>query len=71
MSHFNYNEIETYRYGKKSQEQIEQEFLSMLYVQNDSVTREEFVNFYDDLNINFGHNDIFFRYVSVQWFYTP
>lgn len=43
----------------------------MLYVQNDSVTREEFVNFYDDLNINFGHNDIFIRYVSVQWFYTP
>jgi hypothetical protein len=28
------------------------------------------VNFYDDLNINFGHNDIFVRYVSTQWFYT-
>lgn len=43
----------------------------MLYVKDNSVTREEFVSFYDDLNINFGHNDIFFRYVSVQWFYTP
>ena len=28
------------------------------------------MNFYDDSNINFGHNDIFVRYVTTQWFYT-
>ncbi len=71
MAHFNYNEIESYRYGKKSKEQIDEEFLSMLHVQDGMILREEFVNFYDDLNINFGHNDIFVRYLSSQWFYTP
>lgn len=43
----------------------------MINVQDGFVTREEFIQFYDDLNINFGHNEIFFRYVSSQWFYTP
>ena len=71
VAHFNYNEIESYRYGKKSKEQIDEEFLSMLHVQEGMVSREEFVSFYDDLNINFGHNEIFVRYVSAQWFYTP
>jgi hypothetical protein len=43
----------------------------MLAVSNDEVTREEFINYYDDVNINFAHNDVFFRYVSNQWHYTP
>lgn len=43
----------------------------MLAVENGSVTRDEFIAFYDDANINFAHNDIFFRYVSSQWHYTP
>ena len=32
VAHFNYNEIESYRYHKKSKEQIDDEFLSMLHV---------------------------------------
>jgi Ca2+-binding EF-hand superfamily protein len=49
---------------------IQEQFLSMLPVSNESVTREEFINYYDDANINFAHNDVFFRYVSNQWHYT-
>ncbi len=43
----------------------------MVHVQEGFVSREEFISFYNDLNINFGNNDIFVRYVSAQWFYTP
>lgn len=43
----------------------------MLAVNNQSVTREEFLNYYDDVNINFAHNDVFLRYVSNQWHYNP
>jgi Ca2+-binding EF-hand superfamily protein len=43
----------------------------MLAVSNESVTREEFISYYDDANINFAHNDVFFRYLSSQWHYTP
>lgn len=45
--------------------------MSMIAVANDLVTRDEFIALYDDLNINYAHNDIFFRYVSSQWHYTP
>ena len=34
------------------------------------MTKEEFLAYYDNLNINFTHNDVFFRYVSSQWHYT-
>ena len=27
--------------------------------------------FYNDVNVNFAHNDIFFRYVGSVWHYTP
>lgn len=43
----------------------------MLAITNETVTREEFLNYYDDVNINFAHNDVFFRYVGSQWHYTP
>ena len=49
---------------------IENQFVSMLVVNDGCVTKEEFVGFYDDQNINFVHNDVFFRFVSVQWHYT-
>jgi len=42
----------------------------MLNPQLKSITKEEFVNFYNDLNINFGDSEVFFRYVSTQWHYT-
>jgi Ca2+-binding EF-hand superfamily protein len=57
--------------GKKSLEEVQEEFLSFLPVVNGEVTREEFLAFYDDVNINFAHNDVFLRYVSSQWHYTP
>jgi len=43
----------------------------MLSVVDNSVTREEFIAFYDDISINFAHNDVFSRFVSNQWHYTP
>ena len=35
------------------------------------ITKEEFVAYYDDININFPHNDAFIRYVSQMWNFTP
>lgn len=42
----------------------------MLLVENGQVTKEEFISFYNDMNINFNHNDIFRRFVGTQWHYT-
>jgi hypothetical protein len=42
----------------------------LFVVANGSITRDEFIAFYDDANINFSHNDVFFRFVSSQWHYT-
>ncbi len=71
MSHFNYNVIDTYKNGIKSKHQINKEFLSMLHIQEGFVTQEEFIQFHDDLNINFGPDDIFVRYCNALWLYTP
>ena len=43
----------------------------MLSLQEGCITREEFIAYYDDLNINFPHNDVFIRFVSQQWNFTP
>jgi len=52
-------------------EQVKDHFISLLSVNNGAVSRDEFIAFYDDVNVNYAHNDIFFRYVSNQWHYTP
>jgi Ca2+-binding EF-hand superfamily protein len=54
-----------------SAEKVQEHFLSMIVVNDNEVTKEEFVAFYNDVNVNFAHNDIFFRYVSSQWHFTP
>lgn len=53
-----------------SAQQVKEHFLSLLVVNNDCVSRDEFIAFYDDVNVNYAHNDVFFRYVSSQWHYT-
>ena len=60
-----------FKAGKKSKEMIQKELLSMLSIVDDCVTREEFVAFYDDVSVNFGHNDVFIRHVSQQWSFEP
>ena len=35
------------------------------------VTKEEFIAYYDDSNINFPNNEVFWRFVSSMWEYTP
>jgi Ca2+-binding EF-hand superfamily protein len=42
----------------------------MLSIPENTITREDFISFYDDCNINFRNNDVFNRYVSCQWYYT-
>jgi Ca2+-binding EF-hand superfamily protein len=71
VEHFNPSVVEYYQTGRMSAEQVKEHFLSFLVVNNGAVTKEEFIAFYDDLNVNYAHNDIFFRYVSSQWHYTP
>ena len=57
--------------GKKTLQEIKNQFLSLFAVANNEITKEEFIAFYDDVNINFAHNDIFVRFVSNFWHYTP
>ena len=35
------------------------------------LTKEEFVAFYDDLDLNFPHDEPFAKYVCHQWGYNP
>lgn len=43
----------------------------MLALPNGYLTREEFVAYYDDLNVNYPHDDSFIKYVSKHWGYVP
>ena len=63
--------IEMYQTGRMTAEQVKEHFLSLLVVREDEVSKEEFVALYNDMNINFAHNDVFFRNVSHQWHFTP
>ena len=54
-----------------SADQVREHFLSLIVANNDEISKDEFVALYNDLNVNFAHNDIFFRYVSSQRHYTP
>ena len=71
MEHFNPNVIEYYQTGKMNREGIEEHFLSMLVITENSLAKDEFIAFYDDTNINYAHNDIFLRFVSNIWHYQP
>lgn len=71
MESFNPNEIEAYRKGIKSLEMIQNDLISMFSIPEGVITREEFVAYYDDLSINFPHNDVFIRFVSQEWNFTP
>ena len=46
---------------------VENQLLSMLFIRDGFITKEEFISFYDDLNINFAQNDVFLRFVSTKW----
>ena len=43
----------------------------MLHLPNGILTKDEFISFYDDLSLNFPHDEPFEKYVSHQWSYTP
>ena len=57
--------------GKRSLQETQDDFISLFSVTNGEINKEEFISFYDDCNINFAHNDVFFRYVGNQWHFTP
>ena len=50
---------------------MQNSLLGMLVIEHGCISKDEFIAFYDDLNINLPHNDIFIRYVSEQWHHTP
>ena len=62
--------IEFFQTGKMTADQVRGHFLSLIVANDGEVSKEEFVALYNDLNVNFAHNDIFFRYISSQWHYT-
>lgn len=43
----------------------------LLYFSEGQLTQEEFVAFYEDLTLNFPHDEPFIKYVSRQWGYVP
>lgn len=71
MEHFNHSILEYFHTGRNTKENTEDQFLSLFSISNGTISREEFMAYYDDLNINLPHNDIFHRYVSSQWHFTP
>ena len=71
VEHFNHDTLELFYTGKNSKEDTEDRFLSLFSLKEGEISREEFLAYYDDLNINMPHNDIFFRHVSSQWHFTP
>lgn len=42
-----------------------------MHIPNGTVTKDEFIAFYDDLSLNFPHDEPFEKYVSHQWSYQP
>ena len=71
VQHFNPGVIESYQTQKMSADQVREHFLSLIVSNNEAISKDEFIAFYNDLNVNFPHNDVFIRYVSNQWHYTP
>ena len=71
MLAFNPRENEWWAKGRRTEKEVQEHLLSMLVVEEGAISRDEFIAFYDDLNINLPHNDIFIRYVSEQWHHTP
>lgn len=68
---FNPEGIEIYDSKKVSKEYLQDQLVSLLSLPEGYLTREEFIAFYDDLNVNFPHDEPFAKYVSKQWGYTP
>lgn len=69
---FNPKEFKEFKEGKKTKETLERELLSMVNLTPEgNLTKEEFVNFYDDLNINIPGEMAFKTHVASMWNYTP
>jgi hypothetical protein len=54
-----------------TKEYLQQQLVSLLSMPEGYLTREEFIAFYDDLNVNYPHDEPFAKYVSNQWGYLP
>jgi hypothetical protein len=53
-----------------TKEYIQQQLISLLSLPDGKLTREEFIAFYDDLSVNFPHDEPFIKYISQQWDYS-
>lgn len=52
---------------KLSVEAAQEQIISLLFFKDGQLSEEEFVAFYDDLSLNFPHDEPFLKYVSRQW----
>jgi Ca2+-binding EF-hand superfamily protein len=50
---------------------LQQQLISLLSIPEGKLTKEELLAFYDDLSVNFPHDEPFLKYVSQQWNYSP
>lgn len=67
---FNPEGIELYDSKKVTKEYLQEQLVSLLSLPEGYLTREEFISFYDDLSVNYPHDEPFIKYVSKQWNYT-
>ena len=51
-------------------EQCQQNFISLLPIPEGNLVKEEFVAFFDDLSVNFSHDEPFMKYVGHLWGYN-
>lgn len=71
MNAFNPKEIQEFKEGKKTKEVLERDLLGMVNLTPEgNITKEEFVNFYEDLNINIPGDMGFRIFVSSMWGYN-
>ena len=45
--------------------------MSLIPITDGQLVKEEFVAFFDDLSVNFPHDEPFIKYVGHCWGYTP
>lgn len=53
-----------------TKEYIQDQLISLVSLPEGILTREEFLAFYDDLNVNYADDERFIKYVSKQWGYV-
>jgi hypothetical protein len=71
VSHFDPSEIELVKNGKMAVEYAQHQLIALLPMPDGHLTKEEFLAFFDDLSLNFPHDEPFIKHIEYLWNYHP